>query len=386
MPSFKFLLQGREFNKDHISAITYLSQLENIERIIISVAFIRKAGLDLIERIISPFFDKIEIFVGIRNGITSVQAILSLINKEIYPMVVDTASPSHIFHPKVFLAYSTSKARLIVGSANLTLGGLVNNIEASSIIDFDLSQENEKNHLDEVISSFLFFSKTYPENVFRVTNRKQAYLLYKEGRLIDERIISHPSVAGRREKNDSDDIKRIRLPTRRLKREIKKKTKKPKITVLPSADSIKNEWLLLWESKPLTERDLNIPSSSRTHATGSMLFKKGNFLDIDQRHYFRDEIFKEIKWEFDSDPKYGHLERASVHFGLIIRGISYGVYNLKLTHNSRTDSRSYKQNNAMTQIDWGPIREFISRRNLMGCVLKLYQPIERTDIFIIEIE
>ena len=99
-----------------------------------------------------------------------------------------------------------------------------------------------------------------------------------------------------------------------------------------------------------------------------------------------DEIFKEIKWEFDSDPKYGHLERASVHFGLIIRGISYGVYNLKLTHNSRTDSRSYKQNNAMTQIHWGPIREFISRRNLMGCVLKLYQPIERTDIFIIEIE
>ena len=145
--------------------------------------------------------------------------------------------------------------------------------------------------------------------------------------------------------------------------------------------------MLLWESKPLNERDLNIPSGSTTHATGSMLFKKGNFEDIDQRHYFREEIFKDIEWEFDSTPRYTHLERSSANFELIIRGISYGIYDLKLTHNSKTDTTSYEQRNAMTQIHWGIIKQYISRRELLGCILKLYQPVDRTEtIFIIEIE
>ena len=36
-----------------------------------------------------------------------------------------------------------------------------------------------------------------------------------------------------------------------------------------------------------------------THATGSMLWKKGATEDIDQRHFFRDEVFADIDWGTD---------------------------------------------------------------------------------------
>jgi HKD family nuclease len=43
---------------------------------------------------------------------------------------VDTGSRAVIFHPKLYLVRGEKVARLVIGSANLTLGGLNNNVEA----------------------------------------------------------------------------------------------------------------------------------------------------------------------------------------------------------------------------------------------------------------
>ena len=54
------------------------------------------------------------------------------------------------------------------------------------------------------------------------------------------------------------------------------------------------------ENKGLTERDLNIPSGKKTNPTGSMLWKKGAAAEeVDQRHFFREDIFAKLDWQVD---------------------------------------------------------------------------------------
>ena len=55
----------------------------------------------------------------------------TLMRNGIFPYIVDTASQAYIFHPKVYITNNADQARLIVGSANATAGGMAKNVEAS---------------------------------------------------------------------------------------------------------------------------------------------------------------------------------------------------------------------------------------------------------------
>ena len=118
--------------------------------------------------------------------------------------------------------------------------------------------------------------------------------------------------------------------------------------------SLATDFILVWESKALTERDLNIPTGATTHATGSMLWKKGATEDIDQRHFFRDVVFADVTWTRDA--KLPHYERGEADFTIVVKGLNYGTYRLRLSHNTSKTSATYKQKNAMTSVSWGPVR------------------------------
>src|SRR5690606_12756867 len=80
-------------------------------------------------------------------------------------------------------------------------------------------------------------------------------------------------------------------------RSTKKRRPVKEIKKLKNKDiTTEEDWILMWESNGLTERDLNIPTGPNTNPTGSMLFKKGNMDDIDQRHYFREDVFVDLDW------------------------------------------------------------------------------------------
>lgn len=388
MGSIDYLLQGLDKNKDHLGEIDKLFELKNIKGVFLSVAYVREQGIDLIEKMILPYKDKIRFFIGIRNGVTSKQALKRLIRHKIFPIVVDTASTTTIFHPKIFLAYSDEKAKIIIGSANLTAGGLVRNIEASTVIELNLKVKEDKEYLKKLLETFEELEKSHPQNIFKVTSNAQISKLFEEGRLNDELKIVTPNITGKKNKSKTEDIVKIKLNTRSIKPSISSKKIKTKKVRKAKKVSHKEEsaWYLLWESKPLTERDLNIPSGGNTNPTGSMLLKQGNIENIDQRHYFREVIFSDLDWHLDETPSKSHLERTSAEFQIIVKGISFGIFRLRLTHNTRTDTRSYQQSNAMTQLHWGEAKEIIAKRHLLGCTLRLYKPINEEDAFIIDIE
>jgi HKD family nuclease len=371
-------MQGFDDRSNHsIKLLDYLSK-PDIENALFSVAFVKTSGIKLIENQLKVIHDKSVFFIGIRNGITSIQALFTLIDLKTKVFVVDTGTTSVIYHPKVFIITTRDNIYSIFGSANLTSGGLFSNIEFSSLITFDKADTQISDFKDKLQG----LPSQFPSNIYEIRSKKEAFALYKRGLLIDERVTRSPSLNLTGNISAPKDIT-PRIKLNRPKSTSLKVNRKPRSTIIKKAIPVLNQWILVWESKELKERDLCIPSASGTNPTGSMLFKKGNFEDIDQREYFRDEVFQELDWI--QDAKTPHYERTIASFVLEIRGINYGQHDLKLSHDTDKESRSYKQNNSMTQVHWGEIRKFIGDRELLGENLKLFKQNSTPPIYMIKI-
>ena len=386
MANLDFILQGLSEENDHYSAVAKLLSLKNIEHCIISVAFMNKAGAEMFVGELSKCSDKLKFYVGIRNGVTSKQGIEVLINNGIYPICVDTATQSFIFHPKVYLAQNHEVAKLIVGSSNFTTGGLIKNIESSLILDLNLSDENDKILVQKVEASFGELEKQHPENVVLLKHDCDLEEMVQDGLLIDEMTMTF-STNNKASKSARNNTRtRMKAKTRKVASTRKSKAQNNNPIVVTNtgktiSGTINNS--LLWKSGPLTRRDLNIPTGPNTHATGSMLLKVGDpSQNIDQRHYFRDAVFANANWGFDTRKNLSHMERCDVKFRIVIKGIDYGVHTLKISHNSRTDTATYAQNNSMTQIHWGnTVKPLIAHEDLLNDILCIYGPDKDSDIY-----
>jgi len=386
MAKIDFILQAVT-SSNHADLIKRLLRFAKPEQVLVSVAYVRTSGLDEIEKELKAVFSKTRLFVGIRNGITSVQAIKQLLAMNVELYAVDTGSRKTIFHPKLYLVRNDEAAHVIVGSANMTFGGLHNNIEASTEMKLDLTVESDRKFVDKTLDTFADLIKNHPKHVFKITSSKQADELFESGRLADETIIPAPSTtsgvkSGKRDELPPMALKRHPFPKSKLLR-VKSAAPKAAVKKAPVTPTA-GVYRLVWESKGLNERDLNIPSGKNTAPTGSMGLKKGEFTDIDQRHYFRDEIFHDLDWIHDkSRPKW---ERAQAKFELVIKNLNYGFFDLKLSHNTDKKSRSYEQKNFMTQLHWGEAKEHIAKHDLLGRTLSLYRKDADPPEFMIEID
>jgi HKD family nuclease len=378
------------FHADELRKI--LSQ-DGCKRVIASVAFVLKDGVDSVAPQLKAVANVATFFIGIRNDITSLQAVKRLLELGVRVFAVDTASRSRIFHPKLFLAEGELNATIIVGSANMTFSGLHNNIEAGAILDLDLTTHEDKDFLKNLVKALEEMPSRFPHNVFQIKNVSEAEALFDQGRLLDEDVVIAPVVTASVRKGPRDSLKAMKLPRHAppSRRRIVVKPKQETASAISSAPapapapSTKEDgFLLIWESKGLTERDLNIPRRRRTHATGSMLWKKGAAEKIDQRHFFRDEVFEGLDWK--TDPSLPHYERAEADFEFVIKGVNLGKHTLKLSHNTDTNSRSYKQRNSMTQVHWGRVLQFVAESDLLGRVMSLYRKDGDPPQYLIEID
>jgi HKD family nuclease len=376
----------------HADAIRLLLKDAKPVSILFSVGFVREAGVEAIEPAIKPVASRTSFFVGIRNGVTTAQGVKRLLSLKAEVFAVDTGTRETIFHPKLYLLCEKQRALLIIGSANVTHQGLHNNIEASAIVTLDMADAHDKKFVEEAVAAFEKLPRQHPKHAFRIKDQGHADQLFSMGLLADERVVTS-SVAGRwAGEAREDSLPRMKLrqvPRPRIRATFRKAAPKTKAgpsapAPVPTATVPGNEFHLEWESKQLSERDLNIPSGLTTHATGSMGLKKGALEDIDQRHFFRQEVFKGIAWE--TDPHKPHLERAEASFHVVVKGVDYGAFTLRLTHNTDVKSRSYKQKNEMTHLRWDDAKKIISRRDLLGRKMFLYRKDVDPPEFVIEID
>lgn len=121
---------------------TLSSAIEQSSDTRIAVAFVSRSGLDLLMPAIHTALWKdaeIEFLVGLDRRVSEPDALLTLhhlsqeqSNLDLYCYV--SRSQTELYHPKVYLTRKEQETTAIVGSSNLTAGGLRRNVEVNVAI------------------------------------------------------------------------------------------------------------------------------------------------------------------------------------------------------------------------------------------------------------
>lgn len=405
MANKDFILQGFTA-RTHKEAINDLFDVADIQRVIVSVAFVNLGGVELLQKQLDAHHDKSTAFIGIRNDITTIQGARRLLEMGVTLYTVDTGTRRVIYHPKVYLVRGARQAKLIVGSANLTPGGLNNNIEAGIVVDCDLGNQADRALVESIETSFDTALGAHPENITLITSAAQLDAQHDIGLLLDEMAASPPRPASSGTSTSNDTTPRIKLAVVPIvssisaaKRAAKKAVAKPPTQPTPPAGQVTQEepvaaeeaaaanagvvLELVWQSKELTRRDLDVPTEQGTNRTGSINLDKGLLPeDVDHRHYFREEVFDTLTWTRSTTT----VDEAYARFQLVVRGVDYGVFDLRIAHTTSTNTRSYEQRNAMTRLSWGLAREHIANPTLIGGRLSLYRDKADPTRFVLEID
>lgn len=135
---------------------------------------------------------------GIDMGGTSQEVLREIVTWQTDNRVVKHRRPGFTFHPKIYLIEWHDKAEILIGSNNVTEGGLFRNYESSARIIYDLPNDNQ------------LYEKAQQElNRFFDPTGDTTYILTEEflHRLIEQGII--PSEAEAR-RNRDDSVSRPR--------------------------------------------------------------------------------------------------------------------------------------------------------------------------------
>lgn len=354
------------------------------------------------------FFKKLNLIVGIDQEGTSKEALEEILNLNIDSYIF-YQNEAPIFHPKIYLFEGDKEIKLIVGSSNLTGRGLFRNVESSLLVEFDIKDIDGATFISSLKNYYnTLFNFTDP-NLFKIT---QAVIDdFKAKGIVPEEIerkkiySNKKTIATSSTPPNPNTISIPRRLTATIPGSFPSKVS-PKVLVVPipqtkpALSSVGTQYpssspasviptptrILVWESGPLTQRDLTIPRGANTNQTGSMLFKKGLTVGIDQRSFFRNYVFANLPWAFDTtSQRTAHIERATALFNIIILGIDHGVFPLSLSHNTKTNTRTYLQNNSMTSVSWGKAKNLIANPNLIGKSASLYTDLAQPNLFILEI-
>lgn len=384
-----FILQGLT-PQNHLSAVQKLLQLDKIKRVLISVAFVSAGGVRLIADHVRPHAGKATVFAGIRNGITSAQAIKALLDLGVSLMAVDTGSPDLVFHPKLYYVRGAKFARLMVGSANLTAGGLNNNIEASVMIDLDLSSPDDRLIATSIETQFAELPGKHPHNIALMPPGTALATLLADPRLVDDRTAPARTVSrlvgGPTALNPVPILKMLTAKIVSRTPNILRSRRNTIATVAPATpnnSSLVASYELVWTTSKLTERDLNIPKGGTTNPTGSMNLDKGAMEDgFNFQSYFRDEVFDRLEWASLDARK---IAKTQAMFQLIVEGIDCGNFLLMVRHDTKTGTKSEAQGQPRTKLSWGSAKPFVAKDALIGRTLRLSRSVDDTTRFLIEI-
>lgn len=405
----KFLGQGYEASSENAVG-NYLAKFfadKQFHSFYGITAFTGLAGIKILESYLASatHLKSISMITGVDQKGTSQEALQALLELRVNAFVFFVPPPSPIFHPKLYLFEGKERSELIVGSSNLTGRGLFANIEASVLMSADNSVAADRKTISELKEYFsgLFtyndpnlqpLTRELIDNLVKakiIPTEAERKALHDKGETSDrtgtEEIFSKlfPRRAAAKVPYPPTSNNKPKAEPAKVPGGLPSSTNPVKYGTLKAIPAVEPP-VLLWESGPLTERDLNIPSGLNTAPTGSMFFKKGQTENIDQKHYFRDQVFSSLEWVFNTRKNATHLEKANALFRLIVLGKDHGTFTLKLTHDPRTDTISYEQNNSMTSVSWGKAKSIIARQELIGKNAKLYRSQDNNEEYILVID
>jgi HKD family nuclease len=159
---------------------------DNLQRFRVAVAYARWDGLGLLAPSIEDFLGEggeFQSIFGVANGVTTPDCLLynlylqQLYKRHTYAGAIEDEYSNSIFHPKLYEFRFATRTIVIIGSANLTGGGLLRNTE--------LGVEVEADHGDAVEAS-IDAAWTTMKNAAQVVTLPLVRTLKKRHELADE--------------------------------------------------------------------------------------------------------------------------------------------------------------------------------------------------------
>jgi len=394
-----FLGQGfeSESNKSVGNTIIKLFKENKFSSFTGIFAFASEAGVVGLSECIASgaeIFKTLNLIIGIDQEGTSKNALIE-INELGINSYIFYQKESPIFHPKIYLFEGENDTALIVGSSNLTARGLFGNIESSLMVEFKNDSAEGIQLLNEVKDYYSTLFDFSDPNLFKISSEIINQFV-NEGIVPTRKVWKkkHKKNTSNKEPQEENDLEIPKRSTVKIPSNFKGRYKSNKtVSKLITELEIKNDFefeniennQVLWESGSLKERDLNIPKGENTNPTGSMLFKKGTLKDINTRHYFRDEVFQTLDWAFDTRQDRKHIERAIANIKIVISGIDYGIFPLKISHNTNSEHLEEVKQPA-SQLHWGDAKVLIAQDELIGKTAILYKDVTVTNAFTLIIE
>jgi hypothetical protein len=287
-----------------------------------------------------------------------------------------------LFHPKTMhLVRADGSKVVVVGSANFTRKGLGHSIEAGLILE---SASATQTAIEQIGAAIDRWATVTEQGVHQVRTAEDIEALR------EQRLVVTPAAKRAlrsRQRTSSSPTGRGTRPVGWRPGEApevpEEEAEEIEEAVEPVRQAPEPEVVLVWQSKPLTRRDLTIPTARGTNQTGSVNLDKGQLAEeVDHRHYFRDEVFQHLDWNRRS----ATVDEAFGRFGFGIDGVDLGEFDLAIRHTTSTTTRAYLQRNAMTRLSWGPVRGYVARPELIGRTLSLYRQVGDPTRFAIKIE
>ncbi|MBA4179448.1 MAG: hypothetical protein C0506_02570 [Anaerolinea sp.] len=337
-----------------------------------AVAFAKRSGVAHIEAALEAFAQtkSVTLAVGIDLRGTSIEGLESLRralphNGQLLVFHNEAPAPHPSFHPKLYLFFSTDAALLIVGSNNLTYGGLFTNYEASAVFELDLSHPSDamlfkqaKDILDGWLSSKVLALPLDDDLFLQLT---------RAGRIVAEANSGSSDPDDDGNTAPSSELAESPFGIEPVRGAPRSRTNKAGGARPPSSTSRTGAPMVHRWVKQLPATDAQRPPQPGSNPTGNIrLTQAGN--PIDWRTFFREEMFGAAPWASELDPKGHPKEIAVVPFAVKLGGSAIRTVPLKLDH---APHREAKQGNHVTVLHWGALAPDLAAKDYSGYFLVL---------------
>lgn len=320
-----------------------------------AIAFVKRSGTSRILPDLQGALSRgmsARISVGVDAGGTSregLEALLSVASATCTTVVVHNAStaPHRTFHPKVYLFCNANRADIVVGSGNLTAGGLYANYEAGLRLELDLTIEPDLSIYLQVRDVLDEWSDVARPTVRNLTPELLA-LLVQHGLVPRERD------AWREDEGDESIQERTTAAAgARALFGTEGAPPPPGNDDVPGITTGSGQRAPIpavevsW-SKVLPRSDALHPPGQNSNVTGNMRLTKAGH-PIDFRTFFRRELFGGAAWRPATDRQGNHVEQADIAFEVTVAGTQLGPVTLTVDYGAH---REEGQNNHTTVLYW----------------------------------
>jgi len=371
--------------RDFLHAVAQDSELTTLR---IIVAWAKRSGLGRAAADLQAVRNrggKVLAVVGVSEGGATEQGLKALI--ELSDEVLVFHDSGRTFHPKVYLAEGGDHALLLVGSHNLTAGGIAWNYEAGLWCRLDLTQRADRQIRDDVVA---YYERLKADTAvcLPLDSPSLAAMLMDGSLIIQDEDANRRSLESTQpdapEDTDSAQVLDEQVTPRLFGKSAETKRRAPVLTPRAPAKTPPRRPVPATGSVPGSRQPIiaarrwfkrmdgtaaQQPPSPNTNPTGNLRLSQEDF-SIDHKTYFYRVFFGGLDWHPNVNTS--DMDELWVPMETVVVGDYLGEINFHISH---LPSRISGQGNVPTVLHWGDLGRRMRENNYVG----LYVTLERGD-------